>query len=170
MELRLKKSRISTPTRSRRDIQENSKSPIFGDIFGLKCLTAPKIVVPITAKIGVDNPEGTRRRSMSVALPTSSPKRHYQEATPMIQQLPGSDENKWDYCNAPLNFASFDLKFKPRTKPHVRPFIMQDFFRFKNGPFLPLPFDFIFELACTSVESYAPLYVKTSISLFRITQ
>ena len=34
--------------------------------------------------------------------------------------------------------------------------------RFKNGPFC----EFIFELPCTSVEYYARLYVKTSISLF----
>ena len=44
---------------------------------------------------------------------------------------------------------------------------MQYFLRFKNGPFLPLfVCDFIFKLPCTSVESYARLYVKTSISLF----
>ena len=33
-------------------------------------------------------------------------------------------------------------------------------------PFCPFVCDSIFELPCTSVESYARLYVKTSISLF----
>ena len=44
---------------------------------------------------------------------------------------------------------------------------MQDFFRLKNGPFLPLQFVTLFlNFPCTSVESYAWLYVKTSISRF----
>ena len=38
---------------------------------------------------------------------------------------------------------------------------MQDFLRFKNGPFLPLLFvTSFFELPCTSVESYARLPCK----------
>ena len=36
----------------------------------------------------------------------------------------------------------------------------------KWTPFAPSFWDFIFELACTSVEAYARLYVKTSTSLF----
>ena len=50
----------------------------------------------------------------------------------------------------------------------LRPFVMQYFFRFKNGPLLHhlSVYNFIFELPCTSAESYARLHVKTSISLF----
>ena len=46
---------------------------------------------------------------------------------------------------------------------------MQGFLRFRNGPFLSLLFVTSFlNFPCTSVESNARLYVKTSISLFRI--
>ena len=49
----------------------------------------------------------------------------------------------------------------------VRPFLVRDFFRLKKWTlFAPSVSDFIFELPCTSVESYARLYVKTSNSLF----
>ena len=48
----------------------------------------------------------------------------------------------------------------------VRPFIMQDFFSYKKGLFAPPVCDSVFELPCTSVASYARLYVKTIISLF----
>ena len=51
----------------------------------------------------------------------------------------------------------------------LRPFIMQDFLRFKNAPFLPHLFvTSFFNFLGTTVESYARLHVKTSISLFRI--
>ena len=40
-------SSYAGPTRTRRDIQENSKLPFFGDIFGLQmCVTALKIILP----------------------------------------------------------------------------------------------------------------------------
>ena len=49
----------------------------------------------------------------------------------------------------------------------IRPFIMQDFFRFKSGPFMPLLFvTSFFNFPCTSVESYARLYVKQAFNLF----
>ena len=43
---------------------------------------------------------------------------------------------------------------------------MQLFLGSKMGPFAPSWCDFILELSCTSVESYACLHEKTSISLF----
>ena len=42
------------PTRLRRDIQENSKLPIFGDMSGLQiCMKLQKSLFPIKEKIGV---------------------------------------------------------------------------------------------------------------------
>ena len=54
--------------------------------------------------------------------------------------------------------------FRFTTLP-VRP-IMQHFFRFKKTLFALSVCDFIFELPCTSVESYARVHVKTSVSPF----
>ena len=48
-------------TISAQNLHDSSKKPSF----------------PIKVKIGVDNPEGTRRRSMSVALLSSSPVKRY---------------------------------------------------------------------------------------------
>ena len=73
------------------------------------------------------------------------------------------------YRRPPCVPRSRERKKRPAVCVYVlvRPFIMQVFLRFKNGPFLPLVCcDFIFEFPCTSVESYAQLYVKTSISRF----
>ena len=65
-------------------------------------------------------------------------------------------------CVVALQLLSFSME----STLSFRPFIMLDFFRFKNGPFLPLSVcNFIFELPCTSVASYARLHVKTSNSL-----
>ena len=69
---------FENPTRFRRDIQEHPKLPSFGDIFGLKCARQlQKSSFPINVKIGADHPEDTKRRSISVSLPNSSPiKKH----------------------------------------------------------------------------------------------
>ena len=103
---------FADPTRSRRAIQENSKSPTFGDFFHLKSVRLTKSLFPIKVNIGVDSPEDTRRRSIPVALPSSSPIKRYDRKTIPIHET--SDENKWHCYDALLNFASFDLKFEPR--------------------------------------------------------
>ena len=69
-------------TRSRRDIQESSKLPFFGDIFGLKSVwQLKKTSFPIKLKVGVDSPEDARRQSISVAPPSSSPISRYDPKT-----------------------------------------------------------------------------------------
>ena len=62
--------------------------------------------------IGIDSPEDATRRSIPVALPSSSPIKRYDRKTIPIHET--SDENKWHCYDALLNFASFDLKFEPR--------------------------------------------------------
>ena len=55
------------------------------------------------------NPEDTRRQSTSVALPNSSPIKRWDQKTVPTHEV-SSDENEWHYCDAPLNFGTFDLK------------------------------------------------------------
>ena len=105
-----KSKQFGNPTRYRRDIQESSKLrtklPTLDGIFGLKSVwQLQKSVVPdqVRWKLVYSPEEDTMRRSISVALPISSPLKRYGPKTIHIQ--------KWQYCNAPLNFASFDLEF-----------------------------------------------------------
>ena len=78
-------------------------------------MTAPRSVVfPIEVKISVDGPEDTKRRSLSVALPYSSPMKRYDQKTVSTPVL-SSDENTWHYHDASLYFANFDLNFLPRV-------------------------------------------------------
>ena len=86
--------------------RKNSKLPIFGDIVSLKYVwQLQKSSFPIKVAIGVDSPEGTRRRSISVALPNSS---HIK-----IWPKYGSDTlNKWRceqvaLLRCPANFCEF---------------------------------------------------------------
>ena len=65
------------------------------------------------------------------------------------------------YPNVPLDLDSHTCR-----KDSLRPFIMQYFFRFNNGPFCVC--DFIFEeLPCTSVVSYAGLWQNTHFIFVR---
>ena len=90
------------------------KSTKFCDILAKKSVwQLQNSLFSIKSSSGVDSPEDTRRRSISVALPNSSPvKRYDQKAVPIHHT--SNDENKRHYCGALLNFANVDLKTMPR--------------------------------------------------------
>ena len=110
---------ISNSWGIRHDLAEISQKThnyrFFGDIFGLKSVRQlQKSSFPIKVKIGVDkcSPEATRRRSISAALPNSSPiKRYYHETIP-------SGENKSSITVMPRSILripiwNFNLVFEP---------------------------------------------------------
>ena len=79
---------LGNATQYRRDIQENSKLPFLATFLAPKIWHLQKSSFLIKAKIDVDIPEDARRRSISVALPNSSP----------ITRWPNNDSyilNKW---------------------------------------------------------------------------
>ena len=54
------------------EVSQKTQNDHFWRHFSSKiCTTAPKIVFPIKVKKRADSPEDTRRRSISVALPSS---------------------------------------------------------------------------------------------------
>ena len=71
---------IWDPTQARRDIQENSKLPFSGNIFRIHSWwQLRKSSFPTKMKPGVDHPEDTRRRQISISMPNSLPQKGYDQ-------------------------------------------------------------------------------------------
>ena len=93
----------------RLDLDEISAKTQKHQLFNTKFVI--KSSFPIKVKIGGELliAEDPRRRPILVSLPNSPPIKRYGEKQNSIHKT-SSYEKYWVFCDAPLNFASFDLK------------------------------------------------------------